>query len=151
MQYIILTEEQYNQLTLPSIDKMKLVRNNVSNNEDIVVSTIVAFGLFLSQAAKHGKDISEIAKDGVKGIGEWIQIIKLVPEVVPTLVQFYKNVIENAETFGNEIKNMTPEKKQESIKAFEQAFDIPNDKAELAIERSINILLEVITMINTLK
>ena len=150
MRYLILTEEQYNQLVLPEIDKMKLVRNNTTNT-DLVVSTIAAFALFLSQSAKIGKDISIIAKDGVNGIGEWVQIIKMVPEIVPVLIQFYKNVIENAEEFAKQIKNMTPEQKEQSIKAFEQSFDITNDKAEIAIERSINLILEVITIINTLK
>ena len=150
MNYIILTEDQYNSIALPSIDKMKLVRSNTTDG-DLVVSTITAFAVFLSQAAKHGKDIADIAKDGIKGVGEWVQIIKLVPELVPTIIQFYRNVIENAEEFIKQMKDMTPSQKQQAIAAFEKSFDITNDKAEIAVEKAVNLILEVLSIINTLK
>lgn len=148
MKYIVLTEDQYNQLILPELAGDNLLK---STSDDLLVSTITAFGLFLSSSAKYGKNVAEIAKDGVKGIREWIEILKLFPEFLPTVISFYKNVIENAEEFVQQIKNMTPEQKENVIKAFELSFDIQNDKAEMAVETSIKLILEVITMLRYIK
>ncbi|HMT03380.1 MAG TPA: hypothetical protein PKD00_08770, partial [Burkholderiales bacterium] len=95
--------------------------------------------------------IADIAKDGIKGIGEWAEILKLVPQLVPVLVRFYNGVIKNAEDFSKVILTITPEQKAKSIQAFIANFDLTNDKAELAVEKSISLILEVLTLIKVFK
>lgn len=155
MQYTISSQENLIQISLPEISSTDLVRGNVTNRAvgepDIIVDTIAAFGLFLTEAAKQGQAISEIAKDGIKGIKDWAQILALVPQLVPVLIRFYQNVIKNAEEFYTNIKNITPEQKTKAIEAFKVNFDLTNDKAEEGVEKAIGVLLEVITIIKFLK
>lgn len=155
MQYTILSQQDLIQISLPEISATDLVRGNVTNRAigepDLIVDTIAAFGLFLTEAAKQGQVIADIAKDGIKGIKEWAQILALVPQLVPVLVRFYQNVIKNAEGFYNSIKDITPEQKTKAIEAFKVNFDLTNDKAEEGVEKAIGVLLEVITIIRFLK
>jgi hypothetical protein len=155
MQYSILPKQEFIQLELPSFTSTELTRGNVTNKlaveGDIVVDTITALALFLSEAAKHGATIADIAKDGIKGIGEWAEILKLVPQLVPVLIRFYQNVIKNADDFYAAVQNITPEQKNKSVDAFVKNFDITNDKAEQAIEKSVSMILEIITLIKSLK
>ncbi len=155
MQYSILPKQEYIQLELPSFTSSELSRGNLTEKmsveSDIIVDTITALAVFLSEAAKQGATIAEIAKDGIKGIGEWAEILKLVPQLVPVLVRFYNGVIKNAEEFSKSILNITPEQKAKSIQSFATNFDLTNDKAELAIEKSITLLLEVLTLIKVFK
>ena len=69
MQYTILTQQDYIQINLPEISTTDLVRGNITNRtageSDIVVDTISALALFLTEAAKHGKEIADVAKDGI--------------------------------------------------------------------------------------
>lgn len=155
MQYSILPKQEYIQLDLPSFTSTELSRGSVTNKlaaeADIVVDTITALGIFLSEAAKHGATIADIAKDGIKGIGEWAEILKLVPQLVPVLIRFYQNVIKDADKFYEAVQNMTPDQKTKSVAAFVLNFNLPNDKAEQAIERSVSMILEIISLIKSLK
>lgn len=155
MQYTILTQQDYIQINLPEISTTDLVRGNITNRtageSDIVVDTISALALFLTEAAKHGKEIADVAKDGIKGIKEWAEILKMVPQIIPVLVLFYHSVIKNAEEFYTAVQNITPEQKSKSVVAFMQNFDLTNDKAEQAIERSISMILEIISLIKSFK
>lgn len=155
MQYLILSDSEHDRLFLPEIGLTDLVRGNVTNRTigepDIVVDTIAALGVFLTEAAKQGQSISEIAKDGIKGIKEWAEILKLVPQIVPVLVRFYHSVVKNAEGFYTAVQNMTPEQKSKSVNAFITTFDLTNDKAEQAVEKSVSMILEIISLIKMFK
>lgn len=155
MQYTISSQENLIQISLPEISSTDLVRGNVTNRAngepDLVVDTIAALGIFLTESAKHGQAVAEIAKDGIKGIKEWAEILKLVPHIIPVLVRFYHNIIKNANEFYAAVQNITPEQKSKSVAAFIQNFDLTNDKAEQAIERSISMILEIITLVKSFK
>lgn len=150
---IVLSDQTYSvDLPVITIDKFVAARGNATEVEsDIIVDTITAFALFLTESAKHGKDVADIAKDGIKGIAEWAAILKLIPSIIPVLVQFYNGVIKNAEEFSKSILTITPEQKAKSAVAFMTHFDIANDKVELAIEKAISLILEVITLIKVFK
>lgn len=50
-----------------------------------------------------------------------------------------------------ELETITTEEKQRLLREFTQAFNIPNDKAEIAIELSIEIALTLIQLLQVLK
>lgn len=155
MQYTIISQDNLIQLILPEITSTELVRGNTQTRAigepDIVVETITALGLFLTEAAKQGKEIASIAKDGIKGIREWAEILKMVPGLIPVLVRFYTHVIKNAEEFYTAVQTISSEQKAKSVEAFCAAFDLENDKAEYAVEKSIAMILEIITLIKAFK
>lgn len=150
MQYLIFGEQDYLQVSLPEFTSTELVRGDAITRgleSDIVVDTVTAFAIFITEAAKHGKDIAEVAKDGIKGVKEWAEILKHIPALVPVLIRFYHGVVKNAEEFYTAVKDMTPTQKEKSIAAFVANFDLANDKAELAVEHSVKMILEVINLI----
>ena len=154
MKYFILTGEQNIELNLPDI--APLVRGNATNrvalkSEDIVVDTIYSIGLFLTGGVKYGAEIAEIAKDGITGIKEWGQVLALTPKLIPLFLTLYTDIIQSIPEFVEAVKNITPEQEQECKQVFVQSFDIPNDKAEYAVEQSIAILLKVLILIQNLR
>ncbi len=150
---IYLTDELTTVLNLPIIElkDLKTVRGNLKEKNDIIVDTISALAIFITESAKHGKDIAEIAKDGIKGIKEWAQILQKVPALVPVIIAFYNNVVKNAEEFYTQVQSITPEQKEKSKAVFIQYFDIANDKAEEAIEKSVGLVLEILMLLKVFK
>lgn len=150
---LILTDELMSTVSLPVIElkDLKTVRGNLKETNDIIVDTISALAIFITESAKHGKDIAEIAKDGIKGIKEWAQILQKVPVLIPVIIAFYNGVVKNAEEFYIQIQNITPAQKEQSKAVFIQYFDLPNDKVEEAIEKSVGLILEILMLLKVFK
>ncbi|HMT01762.1 MAG TPA: hypothetical protein PKD00_00390 [Burkholderiales bacterium] len=155
MKYLLLSNGVYQEIELPEI--VSPVRGNATTSRelsveasDVIVDTIYNIGILLTKALEEGGEIVELAKDGIKGVKEWAQIITLIPKLIPIFV-LLQEVIENAPEFYEQFKNVTPEQLSECKQAFAQSFDIPNDKIEHTVEQSLAIVLSILSLVQSLK
>lgn len=140
MQYYF-TPTQPVTVTLPDYVATSRIRQA---NGSIVVEFIKNLAEILTDTATQAESIATVAKGGIKGIQEWAQILKQVPELVVLLTRIFTDIVQDAEEFAKAITNITPLEKAQATAVFIEKFDLTNDKAEAIVEKIFSVALELV-------
>lgn len=117
----------------------------------IIVEFVKSLAEVLTQTAVQAEVIATIAKGGIKGIQEWAQILKQVPELVVLLTKIFTDIVQDAEEFAKAVANITPLEKAQATAVFIEKFDLTNDKAEAIVEKIFSVALELVGVIKLIK
>jgi hypothetical protein len=100
----------------------------------------------LKKAIKFGIDLGNQIEESGKDGYNWKDITSFFDELfqIPALIS-------NGNAIKEEFKDLDAVEKQELVEYFTDLFDLDNDKAEAIIEKSLDIALDVLTLLKLLK